>query len=272
MQQRTITGIFFLIFLVGGIYLGPIGFAILFSFISLAGLAEFYRLVRFGHVYPNAPLGMVLAVLILAYGFGTKLFGLHLTNTLPIMAVVFFMAIFLLAELYRDLKYPMNNIAITIFGVGYVVLPFVFLAAIGSDGIGNYNPNRLVALYALFWANDVGAYLIGKSLGRHKLYERVSPKKTWEGFIGGGIIAVVSGYFLAFYTNLFSLEQGLVCGGIAAVFGTFGDLVESALKRSVNVKDSGSLLPGHGGILDRFDSQIFTFPILYLYLNILSNP
>ena len=118
MQQRTITGIFFLIFLVGGIYLGPIGFAILFSFISLAGLAEFYRLVRFGHVYPNAPLGMVLAVLILAYGFGTKLFGLHLTNTLPIMAVVFFMAIFLLAELYRDLKYPMNNIAITIFGVG----------------------------------------------------------------------------------------------------------------------------------------------------------
>ena len=251
---------------------GPISFAALFAFVALAGLTEFYRLVKRGNVSPNVSLGLLLGTLLLMYEFGNKLFGINFPGPVAIIGAILLSSSLLMAELARDKKFPMTNIALTFFGVGYVVMPFVFLAAIASDGIHPYNAARVLSVEALFWANDVGAYIVGRSFGRFKLAERISPNKTWEGFVGGALIAICFGYLCAFYFGAFTIEQGLVCGALSAIFGTFGDLIESALKRSVNVKDSGSLLPGHGGILDRFDSQLFAFPILYLYLNILSAP
>ena len=131
-----------------------------------------------------------------------------------------------------------------------------------------YQPLRVFGLLLLIWTNDTMAYFVGSQLGRRKLFERISPKKTWEGTIGGGLCAVLVAWGLSFIIKDFTQPQWLVLGMVAAVFGTLGDLVESMLKRSVGVKDSGNLLPGHGGLLDRFDAFIFALPFFWLALQI----
>ncbi|MEY4433105.1 MAG: hypothetical protein RLZZ44_1238, partial [Bacteroidota bacterium] len=160
--------------------------------------------------------------------------------------------------------------------IGYILLPFVFIVKI-SFGINDYNPKIIIGLFILIWTNDTFAYLVGKSIGKHKLYERISPKKTIEGFLGGVVFAVFSGYLISkFYikpTPDFSEKSILIWTIIAlivGVFGTIGDLIESKFKRIAEVKDSGKIMPGHGGILDRLDSVIFVAPIVYLFYQILS--
>ena len=160
--------------------------------------------------------------------------------------------------------------------IGYILLPFIFIVKI-SFGINDYNPKIIIGLFILIWTNDTFAYLVGKSIGKNKLYERISPKKTIEGFIGGVVFAVFAGYLISkLYIKPnpnFSDKSILIWTMIAlivGVFGTIGDLIESKFKRIAEVKDSGKIMPGHGGVLDRLDSVIFVAPIVYLFYQILS--
>jgi len=195
-----------------------------------------------------------------------------------LMALLFcsFILLFLNSsiELFRNKERPFENISLTVFGVLYAVLPFClfhFIACPDSLTLLSFNTKHyesliVFGLFLLIWSNDTFAYLVGSFIGKHKMYERISPGKTWEGTIGGALLTVV---FSAFFQNWFgvlSTKDWMVIGLIVAVFGTIGDLVESMLKRSIGVKDSGNVMPGHGGILDRFDSLIYVLPFVFLYL------
>jgi phosphatidate cytidylyltransferase len=135
--------------------------------------------------------------------------------------------------------------------------------------VHEFQPYILLALFITIWVNDTGAYLVGITLGKHRLFERISPKKSWEGFFGGAIFALISGYVFSLLITEINLIEWLIFSEIVVVFGTFGDLIESLIKRTVHVKDSGNLIPGHGGLLDRFDSLLLAAPAIFIYLSIL---
>jgi len=170
----------------------------------------------------------------------------------------------LVFELFSNSRSPFQNVATYVLGIFYISFPTVLLFSLATQDAVSYQPHRVFGILWLIWTNDTMAYLIGSRIGRTKLFERISPKKTWEGAIGGGLCTVVMAWLISLYFNDFSQAQWLALGGVVAVFGNLGDLVESMLKRSVNVKDSGTLLPGHGGLLDRFDSFIFVLPFAWL--------
>ena len=153
--------------------------------------------------------------------------------------------------------------------LGYIILPFVILMKTPYVQ-GNFNPKIVIGIFILIWTNDTFAYIVGKSIGRHKLFEKISPKKTIEGFIGGMIFTLLISYLLSIYFDFFSPSVWISTGFIVSIFGTVGDLVESRFKRLAGVKDSGKIMPGHGGILDRLDSVIFVIPFLYLFYQILN--
>jgi phosphatidate cytidylyltransferase len=131
-----------------------------------------------------------------------------------------------------------------------------------------FSPGIIIGFFIVLWANDTGAYLTGISFGRHRLMERISPKKSWEGFAGGIIIALLVAWFLSGWLGVVDKIHWLFIAVIVSVAGTYGDLVESMLKRSTGVKDSGTIMPGHGGFLDRFDSAIISFPLVYLFISL----
>jgi phosphatidate cytidylyltransferase len=172
-------------------------------------------------------------------------------------------------ELYRAKKNAIENIAVTLFGILYVTFPitlfhfFVFPEYPASD---NYDPKLLLILFVLIWAYDSGAYLFGITFGKHRLFERISPKKSWEGFFGGWFLAILFAYGLQkLFPDLELLFLVLMASAVT-VAGTFGDLVESMIKRNLGLKDSGKFMPGHGGLLDRFDSILFASPFVYLVI------
>jgi phosphatidate cytidylyltransferase len=138
-----------------------------------------------------------------------------------------------------------------------------------ADYHESYNPNILLGSFILVWVNDSFAYLIGKNFGKQKLFEKISPKKTVEGFLGGLLFSCIASYFIATFTQTLDFTSWLILGIVITVFGTLGDLIESKFKRQANVKDSGTIMPGHGGLLDRLDSIIFAAPFIYLFLRIL---
>jgi len=158
--------------------------------------------------------------------------------------------------------------------IGYVIIPFLLLIKLPFlEGV--YNPYILIGSFILIWTNDTFAYIVGKTMGKRKLFERISPKKTIEGFLGGMFFTIIAAYILSNFTTFITplFHSPLVWMGAAiilVVFGTLGDLVESKLKRNAGVKDSGNIMPGHGGILDRLDSIIFAIPFLFLYYQIIS--
>ncbi len=176
-----------------------------------------------------------------------------------------------IVELYRKKTQPFGNIAYTILSLIYIALPLSLLNFMVMQSGENksdviFTPQILLGFLYLMWASDTGAYISGSLLGKHKLFERISPKKTWEGSIGGGIITIGTAYVISiFYTELSFMDWAIIAL-INVVIGTLGDLTESMLKRSINIKDSGNILPGHGGILDRFDSLLIAAPIVYVYL------
>ncbi|MFM6954570.1 MAG: phosphatidate cytidylyltransferase, partial [Sphingobacteriaceae bacterium] len=253
MKTRAITALFFASCMLGSLFLGPLVFAV-FSLLLLGiGLLEFYRLVKATELQPNTVLGLVLSLAVYALTFSTVLYNNSPQNVLVLVPLV--LAVFI-AELYRKSTNPFQNIAITLLGVCYIAIPFSFYLALGFIGDG-FSFTLPLALLLLIWANDTGAYLFGVKLGKHRLFERHSPKKSWEGFMGGLLVACLVAWILGIYILAVSPIHWLVLAVLVGAVGTLGDLVESMLKRSLNIKDSGSFLPGHGGLLDRFDSLLF---------------
>ncbi len=243
-------------------------FAGLFALVSLIGVHEFYKLFKNTSIKPNIGFGLLLSAItylsFVAYAQNDN-FTFVLILAIPIIALLF------INELYRARENPFSNIGITILGVLYVVVPFGYLLIANFSEPSEWMSRKFdigFAFFFMLWANDTGAYIFGSWLGKHKLFERISPKKSWEGFIGGALVAVLVGYLFSLNSNE-CWCQWMIMSLIIVVFGTLGDLVESMLKRSLNVKDSGAILPGHGGILDRFDGLLLAAPMVYFLLELL---
>jgi phosphatidate cytidylyltransferase len=260
---RAITGIVFLAVLISAILWNEYSLTFLFFVVLILGLAETNRMIAVPSIHPQLFLSGVLAKLMYLLPVGYML-GFYEIKW--IYLILFIIVLIPINELYRNLKTPMANISYSLLPAFYIGLPLVALVAIAWSN-GTYNPFLVLGLFVVIWIYDTGAYLVGTLFGKHKLFERISPKKTWEGAIGGGLISVlISTFVLSKYLPVLSIWQWAIGAILIVVFGTFGDLSESLLKRSAGVKDSGNILPGHGGILDRFDSALSASVVFWLYL------
>jgi phosphatidate cytidylyltransferase len=195
----------------------------------------------------------------------------HQLAYLLLFLFVLSVSLVFIRELFKISVAPFANIAYTLVGMAFVIIPFSFFHALAYINKQGFNFHIPMAFLLMLWANDTGAYLVGLTIGRTKLFERHSPKKTWEGFIGGVVISAGVGYIISLYFPELDWKQWMSVGILISCFGTLGDLVESMFKRSINVKDSGSILPGHGGLLDRFDGLLLAAPIVYTYLYFVVN-
>ncbi len=267
-QQRAITGFFFVLILVCAIIYSSLSLGILFFVISILGLNEFYELAIHANVKVNKKLSLPLgAILFLSIVLSTYLI-------IPIWSVfVVFSLLFILfiAELYSHSEKPFQNIAFSILGMMYVIIPFSFAVSMCGPLFtqSSYTYAYILGYFLLLWTSDTGAYLSGRAFGKTKLFERISPKKTWEGTIGGMLLAFGVAYILSLYFKQLHYVHWFVIAFIVTVVGSFGDLVESMFKRSINIKDSGNILPGHGGILDRFYGLLISMPFVAVYLYIM---
>ena len=264
--KRSISGILFAAILIFAAQnqLTFFGLILIFGLISLL---EFNKLIE----QKNPISYLIFIFLFFVFGF----LSLN-SKTLPaineVSQIIHVVSIFVLLFLTRDLftskslpKLLTNRYINTTF---YISCGFIFLILI-SLNTGVFNSETIICMFILIWLNDSFAYIIGSNFGRQKLFESVSPKKTVEGFLGGVFFSAIGSYFIFKFTNNLEFSNWLIISVIISVFGTIGDLIESKYKRQANVKDSGNLIPGHGGLLDRLDSAIFVAPFIYLFLKIL---
>jgi phosphatidate cytidylyltransferase len=262
--MRTLTGAAFAVTVLGAILLGGWWFVSLFGLVVFWGMHELQRMLNVKPVSIQRASGFITGLTIWAISSATSLLGIDNRFWLTLVPIVIGTFI---AELYRAKDRPFWNIATTLLLPLYVVVPFVFLQKIAFiEGI--YNPYLVLAFFAMVWVNDTGAYLVGVTIGKRRLFPRVSPKKSWEGFIGGVVFTIALSYGISLYIDGYPMLLWLAAGVVVSVFGTLGDLTESMLKRAMDVKDSGSLLPGHGGVLDRFDAVTFAAPLVYVLFEI----
>lgn len=275
---RTVTGLVFIAVIIGVPLLGLDAFRVLFLIIACLTAAELVKLVRQSGA---ARLDTVsVSLLTVATCVTTSVIALGIDATAAACVTVMLFVITFISHLYRRDAHPVNELAYTVFVQAYAVLPFALIQflAIEVDAFGSitYSPLLPLAMFTFIWANDTGAYCIGSAIGRTKLFPRISPHKTWEGTIGGVVVAMAAAYIFSICSDTFSaaspaanLAAWLGMALTVSVFGTYGDLVESMMKRAWGVKDSGNILPGHGGMLDRFDSTIFAIPATVAYVKII---
>lgn len=288
MKQRAITALFFVAAMVGGVYGGRVFFFPLCVVIAGGCLWELMSLLidaEEPHSRVRKILGSSLGLLpLLWWGniFNYATCGLS-TDTertsgfweaqlyhgsLILYATTVLLFLLFVFELFSTAKKPFQHLGAYALGFFYITLPIMLLLSLAATG-GTYAPNRVFGLLVLVWTNDTLAYLVGSRFGKTKLFERISPKKTWEGTIGGIIGAIAMAWGLAQVAPDYNPAQWLALGLVVSVFGTLGDLAESMLKRSAGVKDSGNLFPGHGGFLDRFDAFLFMLPFAWLVVTLL---
>lgn len=287
--KRTISGAVYIALLLTSILFSTESFIVLFGIFLIITIYEFSNLVSLNKVFSIlfGSLFYSAIILISHYNKQTTAFLNNLFKSnfdldiniqqldLILLAVTIVISIKCILFLFYDSVQSISISSKYLYLLGYITLPFIFIVKI-SFGTNNYNPKIILGLFILIWTNDTFAYLVGKSIGKHKLFERVSPKKTIEGFLGGAVFAAFAGFLISkLYIQPnpdFSSKSILIWTIIAvivSVFGTIGDLIESKFKRIAGVKDSGAIMPGHGGILDRLDSVIFVAPIIFLFYQIL---
>lgn len=267
---RTLSGIVMLVVVLGAVLASPYTMAALFVLLTIGAQLEFYKIARLTGATPLRIYPTILGVLLVGGSFAVAIGVLSLSwllCLLPLTGVLF------ITELYRKSAVPLTDVAWAVTGILYVAVPFALLTVLpcmeAPEGGFWYNPLVVLGVIFTVWANDIGAYLIGRWLGRHRLFERISPKKSWEGFFGGVCSAIVIGLLMGYWQDA-SLWLWAGAGLVIAVSSVFGDLVESMLKRSVGLKDSGSIIPGHGGFLDRFDALLLAVPFVFVYFMLLS--
>ncbi|MBE6300910.1 MAG: phosphatidate cytidylyltransferase [Parabacteroides distasonis] len=267
---RVLTGAIFGIVLISSICLHPLSFLILFSLITALTLWEFCGLVK---QYENTRLQQIMNTIGGVYLFvATFTYANELVDGKIFLPYLLFLILTMIAELYYKAPNPINNWAYTLFAQLYIAGCFSILNFIGAEpntpGMMSYSPLMVMAIFIFVWLSDTGAYFVGSMIGKRKLFERISPKKSWEGFFGGLFFALASSQALAWYAPEIGRLTWLGLALTVVLFGTWGDLIESLLKRTIGVKDSGNLLPGHGGMLDRFDSVILAAPASYIYIEL----
>lgn len=265
---RTITGFFFISIIIGSIIFLHEIFASVFLFIAIAGLWEFYNLLEKEKIYVSKFSGIITGLYVFicnALIATNDLEAKYLLIVFPLITLIF------LTQLYGKSSKPFTNIGFTLLGIVYIIVPFSLLTYLPNINLieNTYNYEILLGFFILIWSNDTFAYITGILFGKHKLFERISPKKTWEGAIGGGLLTIGLSYLLSLYFTDLADVIWMSIATVIVIFGTLGDLVESQFKRSLNIKDSGNILPGHGGILDRFDGVIFAAPLVYVLLKLI---
>jgi phosphatidate cytidylyltransferase len=265
LTQRIITGILGSAGVITGICLSEWSYFAVFFIICLFSLLEFYKLAGFDGLTPQKTFGAITGVLIFVLSFLIEK-GMLQENCyfliFPMMSCVYMIKLYKKTE-----RKPFTNIAFTFLGIFYTAVPFALLNMVVFQN-EVYNFEIIFGCLFILWASDTGAYFAGTYLGKRKLFERISPKKTWEGFFGGALLALIFALGLSHYFHTLSVLQWVIIGIIIIIGGTFGDLVESLLKRSIEIKDSGTSLPGHGGFLDRFDGLLISAPFIVAYLEI----
>jgi phosphatidate cytidylyltransferase len=265
---RSITGLLYGALVIGCILGGKISFAILALFFTVIGLHEFFTIHKNNGLQPMYFLGIISGIALFLFFF---FFALGVLNPGYFRLFIILFFILLVIEMYRNNSNPFGNIALTLMGVAYISLPLsllTFLVIPKLDGL--YTPYILITVFILIWAFDTGAYLTGIAFGKHKFFPRLSPKKSWEGLIGGAIVTVLAALIISHFYHIIDTRGMIFAALLTALGATFGDLAESMLKRSVDIKDSGKLLPGHGGLLDRIDSLLFVGPIIYVFISFYS--
>ena len=256
----------FVIVMVGALWLGHFTFVLLFGFILAASLLEFYLLADKMDVTTQKWPGILLGLLTFALTF------LHAGNWIEfkwVMILLISLVVVPLIEMAVKRKNPFQNIAYTLLGLGYIALPLSCSNyLVFTDHSNQYSFQVLLPVFILIWTYDTFAYLTGLIIGKHKLIERISPKKTWEGFFGGLLWSMIISWIIFKLTGTHTLQDWITISLIVSITATVGDLTESALKRATQSKDSGKLMPGHGGILDRFDGALFAIPSVFVYLQL----
>lgn len=255
---RTLSGAVYIIILVSCAWF-PLSFVALFGVFLVLAVFEFCELTALPKALPLT----VAAVLYLL----CTLLPMSAQTEWALLALTIFVSIRLVSFLFSNRLIALDKLTKYVYLIGYAILPIVFITKIPFEN-GDFRPEIIISIFVLIWANDTFAFLVGKGFGKHKLFERVSPKKTIEGFVGGWLFALVFAVPIAIWLTNESIGFWLVVATIASYFGTLGDLVESKFKRIAGVKDSGRIMPGHGGILDRLDSVIFVAPFVFLFYQI----
>jgi phosphatidate cytidylyltransferase len=272
--KRSISGLVYIVLLLFSI-LRPESFFILFGVFLLIATIEFCNLLN---IQKTIPFAVAFTTYVLFYEISIATDGyLHVlrfnkTFDLIVLFSTLFVSIKCIHFLFDNKIVKIDSFSKYTYLIGYIILPFTIMTKIpfGKDG---YNPKILISIFILIWTNDSFAYIVGKSIGKTKLFARISPKKTIEGFVGGVLFSVIASYLVSKY--YIEIAEGktfiwIIIALIVGVFGTIGDLIESKFKRIAGVKDSGKIMPGHGGVLDRLDSVIFVAPIIFLFYQILN--
>lgn len=239
----------------------------LFFVFGLISLAEFNKLIK----QKGGLSYIIFIILYIAFAYWQlviKSKGGHDEAIQILHVLTIFVLLFLIKDLFSEKTLPLIITKRYINTTFYLSSGFIFIMLIGNY-YEEFNPNILLGSFILVWVNDSFAYLIGKNFGKQKLFPRISPKKTYEGFLGGLFFSCLSSFFIAKYTYTLEFTNWLILAIIVSVFGTIGDLIESKYKRQAGVKDSGIIMPGHGGLLDRLDSIIFAAPFIYLFLRLI---
>jgi len=265
LQKRVLSVLVAIPIVIMAIYWSPWTYFLFFLTVVILAMLEFYRLANLGGVSPQKHWGMVGGI------FSYTLVFIHAMGYIPghyLYMLCLVIALIFPIALYHKSITPFTDIAYTLLGIVYVSGPLTLLHIIAFTN-GTYSQEIIMGILLILWAHDTGAYLVGSSIGKRRLFQRISPNKSWEGTLGGAPLALVVSYRIANYFRVLDLETWLGVGSIIVVAGTYGDLVESMFKRSLNIKDSGAIIPGHGGILDRFDSFLLASPFILILIKLL---
>ena len=274
---RTITGIIFVAAIVAS-FLRPEAMVLLFSIVTGLTIWEFTGLVnQRADVTVNRFISTVAGVY-LFYAMTYYCSDIYAGVAKSVVFIPYLVTIvyLLVAELYLKQQDPIQDWAYTMLAQMYIALPFSLLNVLAfnatNNGLVAFNPILPLSVFVFLWVNDSGAYCVGSLIGKHKIFPRISPAKSWEGSIGGAVFVLAAAYAISYFIdqNMLTMPEWLGLGLVVVVFGTWGDLVESLFKRTLGIKDSGDILPGHGGMLDRFDSSLLAIPAAVIYLYALS--
>lgn len=263
--KRSLSGTIFILIMLGAILWNLYSLFVLLLAISSIGLYEFYKIFRIRGYKPLVIGGIISGFLILLLVFLERLSFIPSKYLELIMIPVIGMWFSFIFVKRKDF---IQSLMITVTGLIYLLLPLSLIPFIAQNQLTDYvyNPEILIGTLLIIWTYDTGAYISGILLGKHRMAPKISPKKSWEGFAGGMVFAVLVGFLYANFTSMLTITDWIILSFIIVLTGTAGDLFESIIKREAGLKDSGTVIPGHGGILDRFDSLLFIIPFVFLYL------
>ncbi|HZY78029.1 MAG TPA: phosphatidate cytidylyltransferase [Cyclobacteriaceae bacterium] len=265
LAQRIITGVLGAAAVIFGVVFSEWTYFAVFFIICLLTLLEFYTLTGLDGLVPQKTFGTICGMVVFCLSFFVE----HGDISHKMYYLIFPLVSFVyMIKLYKRFeRKPFTNIAFTFLGIFYVAVPFSLLNIAAFEN-GAYNFEIIFGCLFILWATDTGAYFAGTYFGKSKLFERISPKKSWEGAVGGALLALAFAFGIAYFFTSLPMWQWLTVAAIIIIGGIYGDLVESLLKRSIEIKDSGDSLPGHGGFLDRFDGLLISAPSIVAFLEL----